>query len=49
MGRRLLLVNYLHADEAFERKVAAEHGAHLDIFRPVGGKPSEVQIGRAHV
>ena len=42
MGRRLLLVNYLHADDSFERKVAAEHGAHLDIFRPVGGKPSEV-------
>jgi len=47
MGRRLLLVNYLHADESFERKVAAEHGAHLDIFRPAGGKPSEVPAGIA--
>lgn len=47
MGRRLLLVNYLHADDGFERKVAAEHGAHLDIFRPVGGKPSEVPAGIA--
>ena len=42
MGRRLLLVNYLHADEAFERKVAAEHGAHIDIIRSAGGKPSEI-------
>ena len=42
MGRRLLLVNYLHADEAFERKVAAENGAHIDIIRSVGGKSSEI-------
>jgi D-3-phosphoglycerate dehydrogenase/C-terminal binding protein len=37
-----LLVNYLHADEAFERKVAAENGAHIDIIRSVGGKSSEI-------
>ena len=44
MGRRLLLVNYLHASEDFERAVAAEHGAHLDIIRSVGGKASEIPV-----
>jgi D-3-phosphoglycerate dehydrogenase/C-terminal binding protein len=47
MGRRLLLVNYLHADDAFERAVAAEHGAHLDILRPTDGKASEIPTALA--
>ena len=42
MGRRLLLVNYLHVNDAFERAVAAEHGAHIDILRPTEGKASEI-------
>lgn len=42
MSRRLLLVNFLHASDAFEREVAAAHGAYVDILRSVGGRPSEV-------
>lgn len=42
MTTRLLLVNYLYASDEFEKKVASEHKAHIDILRAVGGKPSEI-------
>lgn len=42
MTKRLLLVNYLHGDEAFERAVAAEHKAHVDILRANGAVASVI-------
>jgi lactate dehydrogenase-like 2-hydroxyacid dehydrogenase len=42
MTKRLLLVNYLHADEAFERAVAAERKAHIDILRASGAVASVI-------
>lgn len=42
MTHRLLLVNYLHPDDALEREVAAARGAHIDVLRTERGNASAI-------
>lgn len=42
MTTRLLLVNFLYANDDFEKQVAREHKVHIDVIKAIGGKASVI-------